>query len=416
MASSELDLQLTDPATFATGRHHELFRRLRQEEPVHWTDGDAPRPFWSVTRHADCVTLLKDPETFSSRLGGLMPLSAQEPNERERQVGGYGSIPTHSDPPRHLTIRRPFNKHFSAPVVGRMDEAVRRCVDDILLDILPLGQCDLVEQVTAQLPARFVCEMMGVPKADHAMIQHYCAAFMGAEDPHYQIDGDALKTQRTMMMSLFNYMFELAMNRRSKPADDFTSVVANMEVDGELLSDRDVGWWCFSIVAAGLETTRDALAVGFLELFNHPDQAELLRTDPKLILTAADEFVRWANPSMQKFRVATRDVELGGKTIRAGDWVIAWLVSANRDEAVFDDPFRFDVTRSPNRHIGFGVGEHSCIGRHLARLEMQVMISELLRLMPDMELAGQGEWLQSTTHTSLKRLPVRFTPRPSLAA
>ncbi|KRB81453.1 hypothetical protein ASE00_15885 [Sphingomonas sp. Root710] len=414
--SDDIDRQLTDPQFFASGGHHDLFRRLRTEDPVRWTDGDAARPFWSISRHADCVAVLRDPLTFSSRLGGLMPLSAREPDEHELLVGGYGSIPTHTDPPHHMILRRPFNKFFSAPAIAPMLGRVQRCVDQIMDEIMPRGECDLVEDVAAQLPTRIVCEMMGVPAADQPRIRHHCAAFLGAQDPAYQIDGDPLKTQQFNMRALFDYMFELAMRRRGAPTDDFTSIIGNIEIDGEKLSERDVGWWCFSIVAAGLETTRDTVSIGMLELLNNPAEMARLRDEPDLMNLAIDEIVRWVNPAMHKFRIATRDVEIGGQTIREGDWVVAWLVSANRDETVFDDPYRFDVGRKPNAHLGFGLGEHSCIGRHLARMEMQAMIRALIERTPDMAVAGPCEWLVSNKHTVLKHMPVRFTPRPRMAA
>lgn len=416
MNMSKIDEKITDPAFFSAGKYHELFAWMRKEAPVHWTEGNAPRPFWSVSRHSDCVEILRQPEVFSSRLGGLMPLSAEEPSEEVMRTGGYGFIPTHTDPPRHLEIRRPFNKHFSAPTVSGMETAVRSCVVECLDYFCSRPEPDLVEDLTARLPANLVCEMMGVPEEDRPQIRHYCAAFMAAQDPQYQIDGDELKTQQTMMKALFDYMYRLAMERRGKPGKDFTSIIANMDIDGIPLSKDDIGWWCFSIVAAGLETTRDALSVGFLQLFRQPDQAELLQKSPKYMKLVSDEFVRWANPALQKFRIATQDYELGGKTIRKGDWVIAWLASANRDEAVFTDPYRFDVTRTPNKHIGFGVGEHSCLGRHLARMEMEIMTESFLPLIPSLELVNEGEWVVSNSHTGLKHLPVRFISRPQQAA
>ena len=407
---AEIDHKLTTPAFFATGGHHELFRQLRAIDPVHWTVGHAAKPYWSLTRHADCVRVLEDAETFSSDLGGVMPSTAREPTPEERHRGGYGSIPTHTDPPRHLTIRRPFNKHFAAPVMARMRQTIQDCVDSIIAEVLPRGECDLVEDMAAQLPARLVCEMMGVPVEDRSRIRHYCAAYMGAQDPAYQIDGSEEKTMRLMQQSLFDYMFKLAMERREEPADDMTSLVGNIEVDGAKLSERDVGWWCFSFVAAGLETTRNALSCGFLELLRNPSQAERLRGDASLAPLAAEEIVRWVSPSKHKLRIATRDCELAGTPIRKGDWVVNWVVSANRDEAIFEKADSFDVGRNPNPHLAYSVGEHSCIGRHLARLEIQLMISTVLARMPDMRIAGDYEWLVSNNSTGLKNLPVRYTP------
>ena len=239
---------------------------------------------------------------------------------------------------------------------------------------------------------------------------------MGAQDTAYQIDGDALKTQRFHMEAIHDYMAALAIERRSDPRADFTGVIGTMQVEGETLDDRDMGWWAFAIVVAGLETTRDALSVGMRELMRQPEQAARLRADPSLMPGAAEEFVRWCNPSKHKFRVATRDVELGGKRIAKGDWVMCWLVSANRDEQVFAKPDQFDIGRKPNPHLGFGVGEHSCIGRHLARLEIEIMTMALLERLPDLAVAGQERWLACNNHTALLSLPVRFTPVGSFAA
>ena len=406
----DVDEKLTTPAFFATGQHHALFQRMREEEPVHWTVGKSPRPFWSLTRHADCMRVLEDAETFSSEHGGIMPPSAQYPSPDERYVMGYGSNPTMTDPPRHLTMRRPFNKHWAAPPIGRLRGKVEDCVAAILGEVGPRGECDLVDDVAAQLPARLVCEMMGVPEEDREDVRYWCAAFMGAQDPTYQIEGDEAKTQRIMMKNLFDYVLQLALKRREQPADDFTSLVAQMEVDGQKLDDRDLGWWTFSFVAAGLETTRNALAVGLYELMHHPDQWERLRTHPELAPLAAEEIVRWCNPSKYKWRVATGDCEIGGKLIRKADWVVCWLASANRDDEVFANAQTFDIARDPNPHMAFGAGEHSCIGRHLARLEMATMLREIMRLMPDMRVSGEAEWLISSNHTAFKHLPVSFSP------
>lgn len=405
---TDVDAKLTRSPFFAFGEDHALFEQLRRDDPVHWTEGGV-RPFWSVTRHADVVAVLKDAATFSSDLGGLLPLSAAPLTPEQRHAGGYGSIPTHTDSPRHLAVRRPFNKHFAAPAISRMRETVQACVDDILDEIALLGHCDLVHDVAARLPARLVCEMMGVPAADHPMIQRHCAAFMGAQDPTYQIDGDAPETQRFHMAAIHDYMSALAIDRRSDPRADFTGVIGSMEIDGEPLDPRDMGWWAFAIVVAGLETTRDALSVGMRELMRSPVQAQRLRADPTLAHAAAEEFVRWSNPSKHKFRVVTRDVEFGGKQMAQGDWVMCWLVSANRDERVFADPYRFDIGRKPNPHLGYGVGEHSCLGRHLARLEIELMQTALLDRLPDITVDGDEHWLMCNNHTALVSLPVTFT-------
>ena len=412
-----LDENLTTSAYYTTGGFHEDFRRLRHEDPVHWTEGNAVKPFWSITRHADCATVLDDPHSFSSEYGGIMPLTAEEPTPEQREALGFGALPTFLDPPVHLGRRQPFNKHFSAPAMGRMRDGIQKIIDDLLAPVLPRGECDVVADLVGPLPALLVCQMMGVPREDWDEVRYLCEAFMGAQDPALQIDGDKLKTQRVMIQKLFKYTFDLAMKRRDIPSDDFTSLIAGMVLaDGERLSEKDVGWWCFSLVVAGLETTRGALSAGFLGLMQQPDQAARLRADPKLAPTAAEEIVRWVCPSKQKFRIAARDYELGGKMIRKGDWVVPWLVSANRDETVFENPDLIDVGRAPNPHLAFGSGTHSCLGRHLARLEIQLMLRAVIERMPDMEVAGDYSWLESDNSSGLTTLPVRFTPQRSLAA
>ncbi|MGE3746859.1 MAG: cytochrome P450 [Sphingomonadaceae bacterium] len=379
MDELEIDEKLTNSAFFTKpAEYHELFKALRAERPVHKTRGKAVRPYWSVSRYEDCKAILEDADLFSSRLGGNLPLTATEPTPEEYHRLGMDAQPTHIDPPRHNIIRQPLNRHFSAPVIARMRDSIQTAVDSIMEEVLPRGECDLVEEVCAPLPVIMVCEMMGVPREDWPKVRHYCAAFMGAQDPAYQIDGDRLKTQRVMMLSLFEYMLKLAMDRRREPKDDFTTLVGNMVADGQPLSEHQVGWWCFSLVAAGLETTRNTLSAGILGLIDNPQQADRLRNDPSLAPLAAEEIVRWVAPSKSKFRIATRDCEIAGTPIAAGDWIMAWLVSANRDETVFADPDMLDVGRSPNPHLGFGAGEHACLGRHLARLEMQLMLNAVL--------------------------------------
>lgn len=417
---TSVDASVTTPSFFAAGDYHALFKRLRADDPVHWTVGRAVRPYWSITRYADCVRVLEDAETFSSEHGPILPPTADEPTPEQRHAMGYGSVPTHTDPPRHLLVRRPFNKHWAAPAIARLRPKIAACIDAILSEVSARGECDLVEDVAAQLPARFVCELMGVPAEDRPRIRHYAAAFLGAHDPAYQIDGDETKTQRTMMKALFDYMSDLAGRRRGQPADDFTSIAASIEINAAPIDDRDLGWWCFAFVAAGLESTRNALAAGLFELMRQPGEAERLRADPALAPLAAEEIVRWVSPSKHKFRIAARDCEVGGKPIRAGDWVMAWLVSANRDETVFDHPDRFDIGRKPNPHIAFGAGEHSCIGRQLAKLEIQMMVLAILERLPDLRIAGDPVWFGSNNHTGLKRLTVKFKstqlpPEPEIA-
>lgn len=408
---SGLDDRISSPAHYSGDGYHADFAFLRAHDPVHWTESaHLPKPYWSIASYADCTTVLGDQISFSSEYGGVMPLTADQPTPEQRHVLGFDSNPTFLNPPRHEVMRQPFNRHFAAPVIARLRTGIESAVDAIISAVEPRGECDFVEDIAGPLPALLVCEMMGVPAEDRLMLRHYCAAFMGAQDPQYQVNGGELQTQRENLMLIHEYMSGLALSRRDRPTDDFSGLVANMRAGGELMSERDVGWWSFALVVAGLETTRSALSVGFQELLRHPQQLEMLRANPALAPIATEEYVRFTSPGRQKFRIATRDYELRGKQIRKGDWVGCWLSSANRDETVFDDPDTLLVARSPNPHIGFGVGGHSCLGRHLARLEMQVMTNALITRLPDLRLAGGPVGVASLNTSGLKSMPVRFTP------
>lgn len=416
MNFNDIDSNLTSPAFFAGENYHSTFSILRKEDPVHWTKGNHEKGYWSITRYTDCVQVLENAALFSSGEGSHLPPTAVPLTERQRYDMGYGSIPTHTDPPRHMTFRRPFNRHFSVPAIQKLRQQCDIAADAILGSVGNRGECELVEDIAAQLPVAMVLQMMGIPKQDWSMVRHHCTTFMSSQDPEFQIEGDASKTKAQAQRAVFEYVTQLALDRRRAPTDDFTSLIGTMEIDGQLMSERDVGWWCFSLVAAGLESTRNALALGLLEFMRRPDQAQKWRDDPTLGASAVEEVLRWVTPSKHKLRVATEDTELGSKRIKKGDWLVVWLVSANRDEAVFERPNEFDIERSPNRHLSFGVGEHVCIGRYLARLEMELLMNKVLRLMPDMKQNGGIEYLSSDNSTGLKRLPVRFTPFATEAA
>lgn len=407
---TDIDNCLTTPAYFANDGFHEAFQILRQEDPVHWTKGKHERGFWSITKYDDCVTVLQNAALFSSSEGSHLPPSAVPLTDEERFKQGYGAMPTHTDPPRHMQMRQPFNKHFYPKAIEQFRGKCEQAVEMIMRDVGPKGECEVVEEIAALLPVALVLEMMGVPHEDWAMVRHQCVTFMSSQDPTYQIDGDPVKTKVSAQLKVFDYVLKLAMERRKNPTNDFTSLIGTMLIDGELMSERDVGWWCFSLVAAGLETTRNAAALGLLELIRRPEQFNLWRADRSITESACEEILRFTTPSKHKLRVATDDTEIGGKQIRKGDWVVVWLASANRDEAMFDRPQELDLTRNPNRHLTFGIGEHLCLGRNLARLELQALLPRILELMPSVELVEPADYLASDNTNGLKSLRVRYTP------
>jgi cytochrome P450 len=411
----EIDRQLTDPEFFRSGDLHAALRRLRAEDPVHWTQGTLSRGFWSVTRYADVAAIAADPHTVSSQAGGIALPSSPQMEQISSQVMGCGESMIMTDPPRHIAMRKAFNRLFLPRAVAVLEASGRKLVAEILADVLPRGQCDLVVDVAAKLPMAFICEVMRIPRQDWERMYLWGNMAVGAEDPEYQV-GSALDTRREGNSSIFKYCAQLALERRGGSGQDLLSIIGNAQLDGRELNWRELGHNGGLFVIGGLETTRNAISGGVLALIENPREMQRLRSAPSLMNTACEEILRWTSPITQLMRVATRDVVLRRKKIRAGDRVVIWHVSANRDEEVFPDPDRFDVGRSPNEHLAFGRGEHFCIGAHLARLELRLMLEAVLREIPDIRLAGPVERLRSNVIAGIKHMPVRFTPRRADAA
>jgi cytochrome P450 len=402
------EINLIDPDGFLHGFPHETWRRLRAQQPVYWQDPWRYYPgFWAITRAEDIIRISRDPRTFISGRG----ITAGDNSAQPDPAAGHGVMMITTDPPRHVRLRRLVNKGFTPRMVGRLEPHVRAIVDGIIDRVAPLGACDFVTDVAAQLPLAVICDMMGVPQADWQRMFELTNQTLGADDPEYQTaEGNAEETSFRARMEMFQYFAGLVGQRRHERQEDLLSVLAGAEVDGERLTDEEILWFCFLLIVAGNETTRNATSGGMLALVEHPVQRAKLQADPSLLPGAIEEILRWTSPVMHMARVATRDVELGGQLIKANQKLVLWYPSANRDEAVFKDPDVFDIQRSPNDHLAFGIGEHFCLGAGLARLELRVMFEQLLRRLPDLELAGPVERLRSNFIGGIKHIPVRYTP------
>jgi cytochrome P450 len=407
-ASMELnEIDLGDPEVFAHLDHHQIFARLRAEDPVHRTKspfGD----YWSVTRYEDVRGVYRDPETFSSERGGVICPSSRGDAEMSREEQGCGVMMIVIDPPRHNTMRRAFNRGFLPRAMAQLDPPARSTVAEILEQARAKGTCDFVADVSARLPMVMICEMMRIPKAEWPMMIQAGNMALGFDDPEYQINGSSIETRRRGFQQIGSYCLTLALERRANPGDDLISVIANSEVDGKVLDERELMFNCVLFVLGGLETTRQAISGGVHELLNNPEQGERLARDRSLMPTAIEEILRWVTPITQLMRTASHDTELRGQRIREGDRVVVWNASANRDEDAFPEADRFDVARSPNDHLAFGGGEHFCIGAHLARLQLRVMLEALLPLLPRMKIAGEVERLASNLVLGIKHMPVSF--------
>lgn len=409
------DFDLTNLDLFVSGDPHSVWRELRATDPVHWTERRNRVGFWSITRHGDAQRVYRDPGTFSSEGGiALGPNDAREQSEPQMQVG-FGKMMIVTDPPRHGRIRQMMNRRFTPRALAPHEPHIRAITNDIIDAVAKEGHCDLVVDIAAKLPTAVICEMLGVPREDWDLMFALGNMTLGSEDPEYQVEGSSRKTRVQAQMEIFNYFMKLIGERRSNPKDDLVTVLVQGEIEGDRLTDLEVLFNCFLLILGGQETTRNALTGGMNELMRRPAERERLVNDRSLMTSAIEEILRWTSPITHIMRIAKRDVEIRGRTIREGDRVVLWNPSANRDEEVFADPYTFDITRQPNDHIAFGYGEHFCIGANLARLEMRVMIDELLRRMPDMAPAGPVERLRSNLLAGIKHLPITFTAAKAAA-
>jgi cholest-4-en-3-one 26-monooxygenase len=292
-------------------------------------------------------------------------------------------------------------------MIAQMEPSIRQAAKGVVDRIAELGECDFVREVAGELPLIIIADLLGVPQEDRGKVFDWSNRLIGFSDPEYQTsvaDGTLAAGE------LWMYANQLAAQRREKPTKDLTSLLVQASVDGEALTELEFDAFFLMLAVAGNETTRNAISGGMLALMQHPEQRRRLLDEPALIPSAVEEILRWVTPVIHFRRTATRDVELRGQTIREGDKVAIFYSSANRDESVFTRPFEFDVGRSPNEHLAFGVGQHFCLGASLARLELRLIFEELLRRLPDVAQAGEVRRLRSNFINGIKTMPVRFTP------
>ena len=401
------EIDLLDRDRFTQGIPHEWFTWLRANAPVFHheePDGDG---FWVITRYDDIVTANRDAGSFSSsqELGGVVMLEG--PTAPIPGTEMAGEMMLFMDPPRHTRYRKLVNRGFTPRMIAALEVHVRELTVDIVEAAIAKGECDFVVDIAAELPLEVIAELLGVPREDRHKLFDWSNRMVGSEDPEYQV-AEAAVTEAQVEM--FMYAQALAAERRADPRPDIVTTLLQAEIEGDQLSEMDFNLFFMLLSVAGNETTRNAIAHGMNAFLEHPDQWELLVSDPaRHISGAVEEILRWASPVMFFRRNATRDVELGGQTIKAGDKISLWYISANRDESVFDEPFRFDITRDPNPHIAFGGGgPHFCLGAQLARLEIRLLFEELARRVPRLEALGEPDRLRSNFIGGIKHLPVRL--------
>jgi cytochrome P450 len=412
MELAEIDLNNFD--LFIHGDPHAAWKLLREQDPVHWNPKD-DSGYWSITRYQDALYVYRNPNTFSSERGGIALNYGLSDEESMAQSAGFGQMLIVTDPPRHTRMRQIINKRFTKAALAPQEPHIRAIASEILDTVTPRGECDFVVDVAAKLPTAVICEMMGIPKADWDMMFTVANMSIGSHDPEYQIDGNAEATGRQAQMNCFNYFVNTISERRRNPGHDLVSALVHGEIEGQKLTDLEILFNCFLLIIGGQETTRNATSGGMLALIDNPAQREQLIKDRSLLPAAVEEVLRYTSPITHLMRTATRDVEMQGRQIKAGDRVVIWNASANRDEAQFPDPDRFDIMRTPNEHVALGHGEHFCLGANLARMQLRVMLDEVLKRLPALEQAGAVERLYSNFVAGIKHMPVRFTPTRAAA-
>jgi cholest-4-en-3-one 26-monooxygenase len=394
------DVDLLDPDVFVQGVPHDMFALLRREAPVFRHPGDPP--FWAVTRHRDIVAVSRHFATFSSYRRSALINEMDDTGLEQNRL-----MMLNMDPPRHTKLRALVNKGFTPRMTALLTERVRGLCAEIVDAVVERGEFDFVAQVAAELPLQVIAEMLGVPREERRQIYEWSNTMIAGNDPELQSSPEQAQEAATQM---FLYANELALKRRDGLRDDLVGVLMRAEIDGEQLTEMEFDMFFLLLAVAGNETTRNLVSGGMLALIEHPDQRRRLQADPSLMDTAVEEMLRWVTPVMLFRRTATRDTGIAGQRVAEGDKVVVYYSSANRDEAVFDDPDAFDVGRTPNDHLTFGGGgPHFCLGANLARLEIRLIFEELLRRAPDVELTGPVRRLRSNFINGVKEMPVRLS-------
>jgi cholest-4-en-3-one 26-monooxygenase len=400
-----LDLNIHDRRLWSDGPPHEEFREMRAKCPVHRTDSipefDEEDGFWSVTRAADIREVSLDWRTYSSASGITTVSDSVIPVEL------ISAMFIGMDPPRHDRLKALFQRGFTPKRIGEHEDEIRSITREVLDRLAARDRCDLVADVAQPVVSRVIGSFMGIPPEDDESWANLMNSLVGFGDPDLNP-----KAPETVMQEEIPQIFErcsaLIEARRAQPTDDLTSVLVHAEVDGERLEEHEIVMGFFLLMAAGNDSTKATYSSAMLALLEHPEERETLLEHPELIPSAVEEALRMY-PAFSHFRrTATRDVVLGGREIKEGDKVVLWYPSSNRDEAVYDDPDRFDVTRNPE-HQAFGAGgRHFCLGAALARLELRILLEETLERFPEMTLAGEPSHVVSQFANQLKKLPVRL--------
>ena len=399
-----MNIDLLDPKSFAGGQPHEQFRWLREAAPVYPHPEPGGPGFWAVTRYADVRAVGRNPEDFSSQPSILIA----DPAPGSALAAAAGQMMLMMDPPRHTRMRKLIRGEFKPASARRLAPRIRELARQIVDAVIERGACDFAAEIAGELPSYVIAELIGIPLEEGRRLYRLTEAIHAA--PERTAPGAGERAAAEMMA----YAQGVIEHKRVHPADDLATRLLRAELDGERLSDLEFQLFFMLLVDAGGDTTRNLVAGGVLALLERPHLLEALRRDRSLLPTAREEMLRFVSPVIYMRRTAVRDLELGGRAIRNGDKVALYYGAANRDPAVFADPEQFALRRDPNPHLAFGGGAHFCLGAHVARIEADAMLGEVLDRMHALELAGPVTWLASNFISGPAKMPLRFRPGPRL--
>jgi cytochrome P450 len=390
-------------------RFFEACALLRREDPVHLVENPNFNPFYAVTRHADVLSVELRNNVFLNEPRPVLGTKADD--ERSAKNGNLLRTLIHVDDPEHRALRGVTSDWFLPKSLARLESRLSGLARASVDRMVELGDtCDFARDIAMPLPLNVILAILGLPESDYPRMLKLTQELFGNADEELRRGGSP-DDLVAVVQDFFIYFTELTQRRRESPQDDLTSVIANALIDGQPLTDIQTISYYVIAATAGHDTTSASMAGGLQALIEHPEQLALLKAHPEHLSTAVDEIIRWVTPVKHFMRTANQDAEVGGKSIRAGESVLLSYPSANRDEAVFDGPNRFDVTRSPNKHLAFGFGVHYCLGALLARMELRALLAELIPRLDHVELAGEPALMKTLFVGGLKRLPIRYSVR-----
>jgi cytochrome P450 len=404
---------LADPTAYADdARLHAALTHLRANNPVAWVDNPPYRPFCAVTKHADIMAIERDNTLWINEPRPLLATADADDMAQEMlQAGGGLRTLIHMDDPQHRVVRAIGADWFRPKAMRdlkiRVDELARIHVDKM---VAAGGECDFVQEVAVHFPLYVILSLLGLPESDFPRMLKLTQELFGGDEEEYK-RGTTLEDQNAVLLDFFGYFISLTASRRENPTEDLASAIANARIDGQPLSDLETMSYYVIIATAGHDTTSATIAGGLRALIDNPGELQRLQQNPQLLGTATEEMIRWVTPVKEFMRTATADTTVRDVPIAEGESVYLAYVSGNRDEEVFDDPFRFDIGRDPNKHVAFGYGVHFCLGAALARMEISSFFSELVPRLESIELAGEPELASTTFVGGLKHLPIRYSLR-----